>query len=417
MAIFLLPVSRDRLLPSNVFSLLFHLAWALVERSVLFKQPEGIKYPIEYLRFLRGSTLDSFDVSRNLVTISLVQGLKIQVFAGDGDGTQNVKEMVVLCRELLTSDLSTSFPSTAFVSLNVATDTEFNRGLPIGLLDEVVQCLRDAVKVCPPLASSYHVFLALARQLHTRFMKTHSLDDYKEATALLENILDPNRSGGCPDSIRGLASRLAAELAFSRCTYFPNPEYSEVAIARLRAELSSPSLNKDFRFQFSQMLSTLVKERFKDYSLSESLEEVNSQVDSLLSSQTLKESGMLHIEIEDVKASYSTTALQQKIQYLEELLSNTSPGTGRHEDCLSHLADGYKSKFHRTNDISDTDESIKYARLSLDATHANDPWRINPLASLHNILLLAFTKSGKIGYLDESITVGYDILELGSDQD
>ena len=383
-----------------------------------FEQPEGIKYSIEYLRFLRGSTLDSFDVSRNLVTTSLVQGLRIQVEAGDGDGTRDIKEMVVLCRELLTSDLSASYPSTAFVSLNVAADAEFNRGLPIELLDEVVECLRDAVKVCPP--SSYRVFVALAEQLHTRFIKTHSLDDYEEAMALLENILDPNRSGGCPDSIRGLASTLAIRLAFSRCAYFKNPEYSEVAISRLRAELNSPSIDEVLRFQFSEMLSMLVKDRFRDYSLSESLEEANSnnsQVVSLLSSQTLEKSGMLLTQIEDVQKTYSMTALQQKIRYLEELLSNTSPGTKRHKDCLSHLADWYESKFRRTNDTSDIDESIKYARLSLDATHANDPWRINPLSSLHNILLLAFEKSGKISYLDESITVGYDILELGSHQD
>ena len=73
MAIFLPPVSRSGLFLSNVFSLLFLLAYALVERSEEFGQPEGINYPIKYLRFLRESTLDSFDVSRNLVATSLVQ--------------------------------------------------------------------------------------------------------------------------------------------------------------------------------------------------------------------------------------------------------------------------------------------------------------------------------------------------------
>ena len=417
MAIFLPPVSRSGLFLSNVFSLLFLLAYALVERSEEFGQPEGINYPIKYLRFLRESTLDSFDVSRNLVATSLVQGLRIIVQArdGDGDGNRNIKEMVVLCRELLTSDLSVSFPDAAFMSLSSAADAEFDRGLPMELLDEVVQCLRDAVKVCPP--NSYLVFVALARQLHTRFMKTQSLDDYEEAMALLENILDPNRSRGCPDSTRGLASRLAARLAFSRCTYFQKPEYSEVAISRLRAELNSPSLDEVVRFRFSEMLSMLVKDRFRDYSLSESLEEANSQVVSLSSSQTLLESsGMLLDQIEDVQKTYSMTALQEKIRYLEELLSNTPPEAERYKDCLSHLADWYKSKFHRTNDTSDIDESIKYARLCLDATRANDPWRFIRLSSLYKILLLAFEILGKISYLDESITIGYDVLKLGSNQ-
>ena len=418
MAIFLPPISRDGLIPRNVFDVLFHLAHALIERSEEFKQPEGIKYPIEYLRYLRGSTLDSFRVPRRFVTTSLVKGLGIQVEVGDGDGTQNIKEMVVLCRELLTSDFSAYFPDTAFRSLNKATDAEFNRGLPIELLDEVVECLRDAVKVFPP--NSYGVFIVLAEQLYFRFMTTHSLGDYEEAMALLKDILDPYRPGGCPDSLRDSASTITVSLACARCTYFNNPEYSEVAISLLRANLSSPSINEDLRLQYLGMLSMIVKKRFRDYSLSESLEEANSnssRVVSLLSSQTLNKYEELLPEMEDVQASYSMTELQQKIQYLEELLSNTSPGTERHKDCLSHLAGWYKSKFHRTYDTSDISESIKYARLRLDATHTNDPRRISTLSSLHNFLLFAFGNLQKISYLDESITVGYDILELSGHRD
>ena len=422
MAIFLPPVSHEGLFLSNAFDLLFHLAYASIKRSAEFDQPEGIKCSIEYLRFLRGSTLNSFDTPRNLVTTSLVQGLGVQVKAGHGDGMRDIKEMVVLCRELLkSSNLSASFPEATFRSLNMAADAEFHRGLPIDLLDEVVECLRDAVKMCPP--SSYHVFVTLAKQLHTRFIKTHdSLDDYEEAMALLENILDLNRTGECPDSVRYSASILATQLAISRCSYFKNAEYLEVAISRVRAGLISPSTDEDLRVHLSEVLAMLVKERFRDYSLSESLEEAksnSSQVVSLLSSQNLDNFGMVltSTELEDVQKTYSMTALQQKTRYLEELLSNTPPGSERHKDCLNHLARWYRSKFQRTNDTSDIDESIKYSRMRLDATHPNDPWRINPLSSLHNILRLAFEKSGNISYLDESITVGHDILELGSHQD
>ena len=41
--------------------------------------------------------------------------------------------------------------------------------------------------------------------------------------------------------------------------------------------------------------------------------------------------------------------------------------------------------------------------------HSND---INPLASLRNVLNLVSKKTRKVSYLDESITLGYDILEL-----
>ena len=289
MAILLPPVSRDGLFIDTIFDLLFLLAYALIDRYEEFEQSEGIKYAIEYLRFLRGSTLDSLGVSRNLVTTSLVKGLGIQVEAGDGDGTRSVKEMVELCRELLTSNSSTSFPDAAFKSLNVAADADFNHGLPMGLLDEVVECLRDAVKVCPP--DSFPTLFALAKTLHGRYRKTHSLDDYEEAMALLENILDPNRPGECPDSIRSLASARATRLAFTRFATFKNPEHLEVAISRLRVELSSPSIHEFDRVDFSKMLSILVKARFLDYSLSESLEEANSNSSQIVSFHPLKDMG------------------------------------------------------------------------------------------------------------------------------
>ncbi|KAH9028200.1 CHAT domain-containing protein [Lactarius pseudohatsudake] len=73
-------------------------------------------------------------------------------------------------------------------------------------------------------------------------------------------------------------------------------------------------------------------------------------------------------------------------------------------------------QYYHTNDISDIEESIKYSRLSLDATHSHDQWRVIPLFSLRDVLLLAFEKTSKINYLDESITICYDVLELNSAQ-
>ena len=250
-------------------------------------------------------------------------------------------------------------------------------------------------------------------------MTTHSLDDYEEATALLEKILDSSQLGWLPDSIYGRASTLASQLAVIRDTFFRNPEYSSVAIARLRATLSSSSIGEELRYQFTEMLSMHVRDRFRDYSLSESLEEANSNISQLIglsSSQSLAKSGMLLSAIEDVRKTYSTTVLQQKIQNLEELLANTPPGTEHHKECLCALVDWYQSKFQRTKDTSDITESIKYQRLLLDTTHVSDPWRITSLISLSNILFLASEETREISYLNESIAIRYDILELKSAQ-
>ena len=80
-AILLLPISRGGPF-LNVVQTLFYLARALLERSEEFEQPEGIKYAMEYLRYIRRFPLDSFDVPRTLVTTSLIRALWAQVRVG-----------------------------------------------------------------------------------------------------------------------------------------------------------------------------------------------------------------------------------------------------------------------------------------------------------------------------------------------
>ena len=112
-AILLLPVSRAEHL-GNVVRHLFNLAIALLERFEEFGQPEDIKFSVEYLRYLRGMACDPFGVPRDDVTKSLIQALYLRVKKSDtGVGTRNIKEMMVLCRELLIPDLSADFPIAA----------------------------------------------------------------------------------------------------------------------------------------------------------------------------------------------------------------------------------------------------------------------------------------------------------------
>jgi CHAT domain-containing protein/tetratricopeptide (TPR) repeat protein len=415
--IFLPPMSRAG--PYlNLFQTLFRLAVALLERSEEFEQPEGIKYSFKYLRHLRRLPLESFSVPRTDVTTSLIRALRTQVRLGAGNGTQDIKEMVVLCNELLSPSDSTVIPTAAFSYLREATNIEFHRGLLTEMLDEVIECLRDAVKVyLPDSYDAWHqVMYALGYTLGIRFIKTHSKEDYDEATAVLERILEP---GGCPDSFRVETSSLAMVLAHGRSAFFQEPEYSEVAISRLREGFSSPFLDKSLRLLLTSSLATRTGIRFREYSLNESLEEAKTYISQLVSassSSSVTESAELFSWSDFVRETYSATDIQQKIEHLESLLSITPPGTQRYVDCLGHLEKWYEAKSRLTSEISDIEESIKYSRLSLDVTHASDPWRINRLGSLRNILFLAFQKTRNISYLDKSITVGYEILELKTAQ-
>ena len=177
-----------------------------------------------------------------------------------------MKEMILICHDLLTPTLSPGFPNDAFTSLSLAADTGFiwGRGQ---LLYQVIGFLRDAAKACPP--DSYLVIFALARSLRTRFMATHSNDDYEEATSLLERILGPNEPGECLDGMRDWASSVDTHLASAKSTTFDNPKYSAVTISRLRNLLSSPSVDEEIRLQFTHILAGEVRKRSEHYSLAE----------------------------------------------------------------------------------------------------------------------------------------------------
>ena len=330
--------------------------------------------------------------------------------------------MLVLCNELLSSNNSTVIHTAPFVYLEEAANIEFNRGLPIEIIDEVIECLRDAGKANSPgsFDAWHQVMYTLAVMLNNRFTKTHAKEDYEEAAAILERILEP---GGCPDSFRVVPSSLAVVLAHKRSIFFREPEYSEVTISRLRALLrydsSSPLLDKELRLLFASGLAIQTRNRFREYSLNDSLVEANSyfsQIVTASSSSSLAESAELYSWSEEVRKTCSIADIQQKIEHLENILSITPPGTARYVECLGHLENWYESKFRRTDIVLDLEEAVKYSRLLLDATPAGDPWRSNPLASHQGILLLAFQTTGNIGYLDESITVGYDVLKLKTAQ-
>ncbi|KAH8992710.1 hypothetical protein EDB92DRAFT_542870 [Lactarius akahatsu] len=386
-AILLPPVSRDGL-SLNIVKLLLFLAFALLHRSEDFEQPEDVKSSIEYLRYLRRLPLDSFGLARRTATTFLIRALGIQVHSGAGDGTQDVNEMADLCREFLGPNISADLPAAAFEPLGGAVIVEFARGRTVQSLDKVVECLRDAARLCPPGSQSHPVLLTLAVTFLIRFLGTHSNEDYEEGTALLERILDPNQPGGCPDSLRDKVLHLASGFASTRSVIFENPEYSEIAISRLRTSLSSSSIMGRLRLTITGVLASQNRERFRHYSLAESLEEANSYTSQLvdLSSSESQYFGEFLLQSDAGQESYPMKRVTEEIQHLEALLSNTPLGTPQHLRLLSELEEWYKSKYYHTNDISDIEESIKYSRLSLDATHSHDQWRTIPLASLRIVL-------------------------------
>jgi CHAT domain-containing protein len=414
----LLPSASQAGLSANVVQMLFYLAHKLIFRSMIssLRQPasEDVKSSIKYLRYLQGLPLDSFDVPRDLVASSL--SLALQFGTEAEDGIQNhVETMVAHCRKLLTSNTLTDFPVDSIVSLINAVFFEFNTLRQVRLIDQVIECVRDMVKMSP---SSLVALTALANTLCIRFITTHSCDDYDESTALLERVLDPNQPGERPYLIRDIASVSAALLAYAKSAIFQNPGSSEMATSHFRTLVNSPSV-KGLHPLYTGILAGLATERFNQYSLAESLEEAKSY-NSQLVDLSSKHSQSLFEDIlpgrRFVWESLPMTRVAENIQYLKELLSDIPPGTGRHRKCLKELADWYETKFVRTNDTSDIEESIKYGRLALNSTPPSGLDRDSSLASLRNIFLTAFGHTNTINYLNEAIILGYDLLELNRAQ-
>jgi hypothetical protein len=109
----------------NTALILVVLAWSLRLRWDRFKQPDDIKYCVKYLRYLRDHQLRVLNISHNIVSY-LVLALTEQVKSTPDNVLENIKEMVIHCRELLNSDSLTSPSTDVFLASINAIHTPYN---------------------------------------------------------------------------------------------------------------------------------------------------------------------------------------------------------------------------------------------------------------------------------------------------
>ncbi|KAI9463949.1 hypothetical protein BJY52DRAFT_1414608 [Lactarius psammicola] len=351
-----------------------------VIRSKTFKKSEDVRYSIECLHYLRGLPFNAFDIPKNNVTELFTEALWLQVQPSARDTTRNMEVVVVLCRELLASNISTDLPVADFTS-SFDIDTEHCQEWHDQLVDEVVECLRDAVKLCPP--HLHEVYLALGRALVLRFYVTGLRDGYEEAKALFGKIVS---------ALLG-----AFALTLNRGALFKNPEYIGETTSLCRSMLGCASLPGGVCSLITGVMASHAEMLVEDYGPPDCLQDENSA-----------ESEFPYLRTTNfgvVRETCSNAAIKHKFLDLKKLLSNTRPGTPHHSECLDLLAGCYQTKVSRTNDTTDVEESIKYRRLSLDAGDSNNLFKTKFFGS-------AMRRTNKISYLDEAIALGHDILKL-----
>ena len=164
--ILLSPLSRLQHHPIILHAFL-SLARTLVLRSIVSKQPEDAIYATKYLSYLRDQPHEIPTIPRYQITGLLVDALASQVKLDAGNVMQNIREMLVLSRELLeTSDVDANYfmlPIHAVVISKI-------RPLPAvpgQLLDELIEFLRVVRKRKPDLLEGH---MTLARSLACRYV-------------------------------------------------------------------------------------------------------------------------------------------------------------------------------------------------------------------------------------------------------
>ncbi|KAH8995801.1 CHAT domain-containing protein [Lactarius hatsudake] len=351
----------------NILEALFFLAFALLRRSEVSKQPEDAIYAAKYLRHLRDQPHQAFGISRDEVTTFLVRALVVQVMFETGNVMQSIGEMGVLCRELLTLNMSTSHAVTLFASVVLS---KFGPGGPDQPLDQLIEWLRMTAT-----PERHEACLALAQSLFCRYCMTFLNDDYEEAASVFDWIIISSCRRESQDKFVATARQMVTRLAMIRSMTHDTPEYSEEAIYRARSFLSSSPQEHPYYSVVNHSLEVTAKQRFHYFGTSESLEALSQPMPVVAFG-----------EGEDDDSEVGRTI--KKVKHLWGLLSRIL-----------------------NNDITKIDEAIEEGRTIL-ASSAPRGLPTSYLFELFGLILFeAFQRTDRIGYLNESINTRRQILE------
>ncbi|KAI9451571.1 CHAT domain-containing protein [Lactarius psammicola] len=356
-----------------ILTALFHLAFALLERSKVSNQPEDAIYAAKYLRHLRHRPHPHFCIPRRQVTRILVHALTLQVKLEAENVMQNIDEMAVLCRELLmdASDSDTTGPITLFVKVVSSAMNPLANDPPS---NQVIECLRLVRKHKPDLLEAR---LALASCLCCRYCMTFVNDDYEEAASVIDEIITSSSTGDSQGEYVAMVQRAVTVLAVFRSTVHGTPEYSEEAMYRARS-FPGPSSDIDRYAKFT------AKQRFHYFG-----------------------------SVDGPEASSSSLPLSQPVPMVS---------FGKH-DMRDHpvigptlkkldLLQGHLSVI-RNNNITEIDGAIELGR-SVVASAPRNQLTSSLFLLFGAILFEAFERTNKTKYLNESIRTHHQILDLPS---
>jgi hypothetical protein len=327
---------------------------------------------------------------------------------------QDIKDIITICDELFSLDISEELSFRAYQSLRSAVSACGDGNRPV--LDQCIKHLREA---CIRWPNSPALSIALARSFVLRFEETLTDNDFKEATTILNRIIGSPSPGNSLDRWQVASLNVMMLLMGIRSVMFEKPEYAEEAISSLHS--LSPFVPDSLRPKFMKVLDDTASLRFEYLGVPEAsiLQETFS-----LRSKSLSPSSLMHLDAAqgDITNSHTLEAPQSiesvaaDIRDLRDRLSTTVPRTLDYRRCLNMIVRSLRAKISLTNDPTDIEEAIKYCRLLLDSNPPGGMSSCYASISLARLLKLAFDHTDDIEQLNESIGLFSAALKIPAGQ-
>jgi hypothetical protein len=283
--------------------------------------------------------------------------------------------------------------------------SDFYCSRQIQSLDQAIECLKEALKIC--VSGLRQVSRNLANLLAARFLTLHMDNDYQEAKAVLHNIIASHSPGDLFGSYRIQASTLIAAIGLARSIINSNLKDSKGTVSRCRSFLDNCSIFGDpLHPVITKLLASHVgrgSEHFEPLQSAQVVHSLSLQLDPF---------GDGVEDSDTAQTVHSLIVVEEKIRRLQHLLSTILPGTERQKKCLNDLVYCYDVKVSLTQDVTTIEESIKFRRMLVATTHPSDPSTSFHHSSYGNFLYLAFSRSKRVEYLNESITHHRSVLGL-----
>jgi len=215
---------------------------------------------------------------------------------------------------------------------------------------------------------------------------TFAIDDYKEAMPILDRIIasHPPRDG--LNTLQDKAIWMIVSLVQVQTNTYPNPEYLEDSIYRLRTLLRNPSLEVSHRSSITELLGSYEKKRLEYFGVTGSL--VESQSDDPNTINILS-SSQRPATFEWNIAMPIGDPEDERTQPLHDLLATIC-----------------------ANEVSNIEEAVEYGRTLSSSSHSSDRYLPTPVYYFAEILLESFQRGKNTEYLNEAITTYRNVLGM-----